>query len=85
MKLTDYLTETRQTAADFAKRIGVDPISVRRYLNGDRRPDWEVMGKIVKATDGHVTPSDFIHKPSKTKKRRGRPRSAAGNGHAVAA
>lgn len=70
MKLQDYIAEERLTASQFAGMIGVDPISVRRYLNGDRRPDWEVMDRIVKVTHGRVTPSDFMHKPHKRKRKR---------------
>lgn len=58
--LAQYLTDQRQTPEEFAALIAVDPVTVRRYLNGSRRPSWDVMPRIVSATDGKVTADSFL-------------------------
>lgn len=60
MQLRDYLTSKDVTPAQFADRIGVSLVTVNRYLAGTRRPEWHVLGRIVKATDGLVTANDFL-------------------------
>lgn len=59
MTLTDYLEREAITTEKFAEMLGVDPVSVRRYLRGQRRPKLKVMRKIAKVTRGEVTPNDF--------------------------
>lgn len=59
MKLEEWLRDTNTTDAVFAHRIGTSVISVRRYLNGTRKPACEVMRKIHTVTDGAVTANDF--------------------------
>lgn len=58
--LGQYLTEERKTPEEFAALIDVDPVTVRRYLNGSRRPSWDVMPRIVSATAGRVTADSFL-------------------------
>lgn len=53
----------------FAKQIDVDVVTVRRYLSGTRRPSWDVLPKIAKATHGQVTADDFMS-PQTVKKSR---------------
>lgn len=48
------------TQATFAKLLGTAPITVSRYLSGQRRPSWAVLEKIVAVTEGKVTPTDFL-------------------------
>ncbi len=60
MKLSDYLAERNEMIGAFANRIGVSHETVRRYVRGERRPDWEVLEKIAVATDGSVTANDFV-------------------------
>ena len=60
MKLSDYLTEQGETIGNFAVRIGVSHETVRRYVRGERRPDWEVLEKIGVTTSGAVTANDFV-------------------------
>lgn len=60
MRLSDYIAELKISDAAFAERIGVSRQALSRYLSGDRRPDWAVLNRIVQATDGHVTPNDFL-------------------------
>ena len=63
MKLDAFLRERELTEDEFAELIGVSQQAVNRYRRGDRRPDWGVLQKIVKATDGTVQPSDFFTEP----------------------
>lgn len=60
MKLSEYLRAVDKDAAWFADQIGVDPVSVRRYISGSRRPEWRVIARIKAATGGVVTADDFI-------------------------
>ncbi len=60
MKLADYLSKQNIPGAEFARRIEVSQEAVRRYVKGDRRPEWDVLARIVSATDGHVQPNDFL-------------------------
>jgi len=62
MRLQEYLTEKRETASSFAQRIGVSRVAVTRYCSG-RVPERATMEKIIKATDGEVTPNDFYGLP----------------------
>jgi len=63
MKLRDYLSSRGLTTADFAALIGVSQASVSRYASGARRPEWNVLTRIVKATDGLVTANDWLADP----------------------
>jgi transcriptional regulator with XRE-family HTH domain len=60
MKLADYLSANSISPHDFAKSIGVSKETVRRYLAGERRPDFEKMQLVAKATGGEVTANDFF-------------------------
>lgn len=60
MQLASYLKIAGLTPDQFAERIGVDAVSVRRYLSGSRRPRWSVMREIVSVTEGAVGPDDFL-------------------------
>lgn len=60
MTLSDYLAEAQLGRRQFAKVIGVSPEAVRRYLNGERMPDREVMSRIALATGCKVTANDFF-------------------------
>jgi len=60
MQLSDYLRDRSISPHDFAKSIGVSKETVRRYLAGLRRPDFEKMRLIADVTDGEVTANDFF-------------------------
>jgi len=60
MKLHTYLETVEKDPDWFADQIGVDPVSVRRYLAGSRRPKWDVLARIKEATGGVVTADDFV-------------------------
>lgn len=60
MQLEDWLKENEVSVPDFAKKIGVKGVrSVYRYINNERIPEKEVMGRILEATKGEVTANSF--------------------------
>jgi hypothetical protein len=63
MKLSTYLAEKHLSPTEFGRRIGVSSESVRRYRDGGRIPERDVMARIVEATDSLVTPNDFYQMP----------------------
>lgn len=65
MKLKDYLTRTNTPLPVFAERIGVSKESARRYSNGERIPERDVMINIYHTTSGKVSPNDFYGIPLK--------------------
>lgn len=58
MKLSSYLSRNKISAADFAQKIGVEPVTVYRWAMGVRFP-LHHLAKIEKATGGAVTANDF--------------------------
>lgn len=60
MRLNSYLEQAAEPDASFARRIGVSPQALSRYKLGQRRPEWDVLERIARETDGAVTPNDFI-------------------------
>jgi len=60
MTLAAYLEKRGLTRADFARLIGVRHLTVTRYVRGEQIPEPEYLRRIYRATDGMVTPNDFI-------------------------
>jgi transcriptional regulator with XRE-family HTH domain len=60
MRLADYLSREGISDTEFAAMIGVSRMSVGRYRSGERRPEWDVLARIVEATRGEVTANDFL-------------------------
>lgn len=60
MKLETYLLEKGLTEAQFASLIGRSQSAVHRIKKQKRKPDWETLQRIVDATNGAVTPNDFL-------------------------
>lgn len=60
--LGKYLKDRGITQSAFAIRIGRTQPAVARYINGTRTPDWETMRRIASATDGELTPNDFLER-----------------------
>jgi DNA-binding XRE family transcriptional regulator len=60
MTLGDYLLFAGYGDAWFAALVGVDRTTISRLRRGNTRPTWEVAAKIVEATNGAVTPNDFL-------------------------
>jgi transcriptional regulator with XRE-family HTH domain len=63
MKLADYLAIRGVTPSRFASEAGLQPSTVIRILNGERpTPSIETLAKIMRASQGQVTPNDFASK-----------------------
>jgi transcriptional regulator with XRE-family HTH domain len=60
MKLPDYLKRENITPSGFAESMGMPSSTITRILRGERRPSFEVVRRISKATNGEVAlPEDF--------------------------
>lgn len=59
-KLKQYLRENKIKQIDFAKLLGVNPITMWRYLHCKRIPRIKVMQKITELTKGYITANDFF-------------------------
>ena len=55
MKLIDYLAKEGLNASQFAGLLQVPSSTITRVLQGKRRPGWDLMDKITKATGGAVS------------------------------
>lgn len=60
MQLSEWLRREGVTRVDFAKRIGVSPSHVTGLCDGVSWPGRDVAAEILKATNGEVTPGDFL-------------------------
>lgn len=64
MNLADYIRERDMTNADFARMAGISEGTVSLLC---RREVWlskEMAQKILTATEGKVTPTDFLSEPA---------------------
>ena len=59
MKLQKYLEERGMTKVFFAKKIGVNPTHLSRWIGGKTIPRLDYILKIEEATDGKVTSRDW--------------------------
>jgi DNA-binding transcriptional regulator YdaS (Cro superfamily) len=60
MKLADYLASAKIDEPTFAAKLGVSAKAVRHWLAGNRTPRPPQMRAIVRATEGAVSPNDFL-------------------------
>jgi transcriptional regulator with XRE-family HTH domain len=60
MRFDEWMTETRTRNAEFGRRLGTSGETIRRYRTGEREPDADTMKNIFDATDGQVTPNDWV-------------------------
>lgn len=60
MKLADYLRENGITRSAFAEEIGVSQSLVTQLCQDEVWPGREVARRISDATNGEVTPNDFL-------------------------
>ena len=65
MKLKDYLKFKKITNKTFSSLLKVSPVSLSRYLSGNRFPEKEILVKIYNLTEGLVSPNDFCLKDKK--------------------
>jgi len=59
MKLKDFLRFRKISNKTFANLLNISPVSLSRYINGDRFPEKEILIKIYNLTEGLVSPNDF--------------------------
>lgn len=60
MRLADWLKQNDVTQAQFAKDIDVSQGLISGYLDGSIWPGKDKAERIFKATNGDVTPTDFL-------------------------
>jgi transcriptional regulator with XRE-family HTH domain len=60
MTLREYLDSNKLRQVDFARRLGIGQGHVSHLLNGRGPPGAELMRRIYWATEGAVTPNDFL-------------------------
>lgn len=60
MKLDTYIRETGTTEAELAARAGVSQPTVNRLRNGKGNHSLAILHAIHRATEGVVTPNDFL-------------------------
>jgi transcriptional regulator with XRE-family HTH domain len=77
MKLPEWLKSVDRSPEWLAGQLRVSQVAVWRYLNGERRPDWKVMQRIVDVTGAAVTANDYLDDPVPIKKRRRSKRPAS--------
>ena len=71
--LRRYLEDSDQSAEAFAARHHFSPWTIRHYARGDKMPSFKAQSAISAATDGAVTPNDWMEWSSRPTK----PASAA--------
>lgn len=59
MTLTDYLTQTNQTATALAAKVGCEVSTITRLAKGERSPSIDLAFRIERATSGVVTIADL--------------------------
>ena len=60
MDLKTYLWRHRISQNTFAKTSGITRQSISAYVNGDRKPRYQVAVKIQTATDGNVSIMELL-------------------------
>jgi len=66
MTLAEYLDQQNMTEAEFGALIDRSQSAVNKLKNSKRRPDWQTLDRIYRATKGEVTPNDFLSDASTT-------------------
>lgn len=62
MELNIWLKMNKIKNKDFAKEIGVSPVSLCRWVKNKRSPHIKFLHKIEKITNGEVSARDFVNK-----------------------
>lgn len=60
MKLAEYLSSHKIRRSAFAAEIGVSPTIVTQWCSGVAWPSGDTAERIYRATNGAVTPNDFL-------------------------
>lgn len=66
MRLADYLEKSGKTGSDLALECGVDDATINRLIpkvgkKQFRKPSFDLIEKIARATDNQVTADDFMN------------------------
>ena len=64
MNLREFLKLQKISQKQFAKNLGISPISLTRYIYSKRFPEKKILKKIHELTDGIVTANDFLSNSS---------------------
>ncbi len=59
MDLKQFIKIKKISQLDLAKRLCISPVSLSRYISGERIPEKKILMKIFEFTSGLVTPNDF--------------------------
>jgi transcriptional regulator with XRE-family HTH domain len=62
MKLKKYLEERGMSQTFFAKKVGVNPTHLSRWIGGKTVPRIDYILKIEEATNGEVSSRDWLEK-----------------------
>ena len=65
MRLKDYLKLKNISHIQFSKVLEISPVSLSRYINGERFPEKKTLVKIYNETGGFVSPNDFCFRDEK--------------------
>jgi DNA-binding transcriptional regulator YiaG len=60
MKLNKYLTDSRTTTEQFARKIKVTASTVSKWRAGYRKPNRVHTARVAKATNNAVTHDDWV-------------------------
>ena len=64
MNLREFLKLQKISQKQFAKNLGISPISLTRYIYSKRFPEKKILKNIHELTDGIVTANDFLSSSS---------------------
>lgn len=59
--LRKYLSDSKTAAEEFASTHGFSPWSVRHWARGNKLPSLDSQLELEKATDGKVSPADWLN------------------------
>lgn len=63
--LKEYRAKARLTLAELADRVGVKKAALSKIENRTRLPSMGLAARIQEATNGAVTPNDFLSEPER--------------------
>ena len=63
MTLKDYLDAGPKGPTQLAKETGLSTVSIWRIAKGHQMPPMDTMKRIFDATEGKVSPNDFMNAP----------------------
>jgi hypothetical protein len=64
-KLKAWMAQYGYSNKNFAQTVGVNCSAFASWIAGKHAPTSENMAKIMKITNGHIKPEDFLHDKSR--------------------